>query len=494
MSFFKAGPWCVLVVLVLTACRAHSHQPAKPAPDREKLQDVKTSELIDRLRDISDEGIGTHSTAWADGFLAIDEEPRFRGGVLGSRKPAVSPVMRELVRRGVEALPELLEHVQDARSTKLVVGKNGILSMRHSDEYDPRHQDPKRRPRGVNTGREADASKPGYTLAVGDLCYVAVGQIVNRDLNAVRYQPSACLVINSPVATPALAEAVKRDWKGLTAEQHERSLLEDARNKWGAAALARLLYYYPRSGRSQALRMLDRPFYDRDLVFDFFLEKMVPADGDDQRRLLMAEFRKVHGEAAYQGVLHALIWASTFPESQMTSERRQYKKVADGLLSRYFPWVDPASLPFLNAVSYRDQEWLIEGLAAFRTPELDSAILEVFHRGVARDPASISDRLYQVDLAFACARRLKEGVPQDELRRFLAKRLREFKEALEDPSNASLCAALNQRIGWIGEELERPGKVESKGDGVEVSWSALAVGAVLTALLLWLGLRSWRRV
>jgi hypothetical protein len=467
MSFLNAWHWCVVVLLVLSASGGRSQQPGKPAPDREKLQDLKTRELIDRLRDISDEGIGTHSTAWAGGFLAIDEEPRFHGGVLGSRKPAVSPVMRELVRRGVAALPDLLEHVQDARPTKLVVGKKEIMAMWHSDEYDPRHQDPKRRPRGVNTGREADADQMGYTLAVGDLCYVAIGQIVNRNLNAVRYQPSLCLVINSPVATPALAEVVRRDWKGLTAEQHEQSLLEDARNEWGAAALARLLYYYPRSGRSQALRMLDRPFYDHDLVFDFFLEKVVPAHGDEQGRLLMAEFRKGHGEAAYRGVLYVLVWASTFPESQMTSERKQYKKVADGLLSRYFPWVDPASPPFLDAVSDMDQERLIEGLAAFGTPELDSAILEVFHRCAARDPASISDRLSQVDLAFACAPRVKAGVPQDELHRFLAKRLREFKKAFEDPSNESLRPALNQRIGWISEALKPPGKGASKGDGVK---------------------------
>jgi hypothetical protein len=128
VSFLNARPWCVVVVLAPTASEGCSQPLGKPAPDRDKLQELKTSELIDRLRDISDEGSGTHSTAWAGGFLAIDEEPRFHGGVLGSRKPAVSPVLRELVRRGVTALPELLEHVQDARPTKLVVGKDGFLT------------------------------------------------------------------------------------------------------------------------------------------------------------------------------------------------------------------------------------------------------------------------------------------------------------------------------------------------------------------------------
>ncbi len=112
MSFVNAWPYSVFVVM-LTALGSHSQTQGKLTSDREKPQDLKTSELIHRLRDISDEGIGTHSTAWASGFLAIDEEPRFNGGVFGSRKPTVSPIMRELVRRGVAALPELLEHLQD---------------------------------------------------------------------------------------------------------------------------------------------------------------------------------------------------------------------------------------------------------------------------------------------------------------------------------------------------------------------------------------------
>ncbi len=462
-----------LVFLALTSAPPSAQQPGKgdgasaAAPPLEKLT---TEELIGRLQEHSAQGIGTHATAWARGFLAIDAEPEFAGGILGSEKPAPSPVLRELVRRGVGALPKLLEHVDDKRPTKLVIEHQGAFgAMWHSDEYDPRFADPKKWPAKVNTARGllggGAKTETKYTVRVGDLCYVAVGQIVNRNLIVTRYQPTACLVINSPVATPALADAVRRDWKGLTAEQHEQALLEDARNEWGAPALVRLLYYYPRSGRSQVLRMLDRPFYDRDLVFDFFLEKVVPAKGDEQRRLLMAEFRKAHGEADYRGVLHVLIWASTFPEGQLDPERRRSKQVADGMLSRYFPWVDPASPPFLDAVSYMDQERLINGLAAFRTPDLDSAISQVLHRCIARDPASVSDRLYQVDLALACARRLTAGVPHDELGRFLAKRLREFKGSLEDPSSASVHPALTQRIGWIEEALERPEKGKRRGDG-----------------------------
>ncbi len=214
------------------------------------------------------------------------------------------------------------------------------------------------------------------------------------------------------------------------------------------------------------MRMLDRPFYDRQLVFDFFLKKLVPTKGAEQRRVLLSRFRTVHGEGEYRGVLRLLIWAATFPEGQMDSERRQYKKMADELLSRYFPWVDQVSPPFLNAVSYIDQTELIEGLAAFRTPELDSAISEVFQRCVARNPESISDRMYQVDLAMACAQRLTTDVPKDTLQRFLEKRLSEFNKAVNDP-NVDIKPGLSQRIGWIEEAIERSGKGKSKGDRVK---------------------------
>jgi hypothetical protein len=224
--------------------------------------------LIDQLTEVSEEGIGFHSTAWAGGFIAIDQEPRFRGGVLGSHRPVVAHALRELVRRGVEALPDLLNHLTDPRETKLAVrnfGGGGFGAAWFGDEYEPRHSDHDRHPAGVNRrgafGR-AHVAMP-YRMRVGDLCFVAVGQIVNRHFNALRYQPTACLVINSPVQTPELAAAVRTDWGGLTAEEHKRSLAMDALKPdypWAVgAALVRLCFYYPADGEELAARLLAKP-------------------------------------------------------------------------------------------------------------------------------------------------------------------------------------------------------------------------------------------
>jgi hypothetical protein len=253
-----------LVAPAGAAAPADRDSPAPGPRPGGHATDPRVTALIDRLTEVSEQGVGSHATAWAGGFVAVDEEFRFHGGIFGSKKPVTHPAMRELVRSGVAALPDLLDHLTDARPTKLVVEhKTPFGGMWHGNEYDPR--DPARPPAGVDTA--AGLSGWGghldeYTVKVGDLCFVAVGQIVNRGLSVLRYQPSACLVINSPVQTPALAAATRKDWSGLTAEQHRQSLTKDALggSRWGACgALPRLLFYYPAAGEEVALKVLKVP-------------------------------------------------------------------------------------------------------------------------------------------------------------------------------------------------------------------------------------------
>jgi hypothetical protein len=98
-----------------------------------------------------------------------------------------------------------------------------------------------------------------YTVKVGDVCYVLIGQIVNRQLLAVRYQPSAGLVVNSPIEAPVLAEKVREDWGHADVETLRASLLADIRaashprgisraeytERFVNPALERLRQYFP---------------------------------------------------------------------------------------------------------------------------------------------------------------------------------------------------------------------------------------------------------
>lgn len=111
-------------------------------------------------------------------------------------------------------------------------------------------------------------SEDRYVLRVGDLCFAAVGQIVNRPLhpasgglrnqNGARDLRSAC--VNSPVHSPLLARATREDWAGLTPAAHAASLQIDARGYLAAktdrtldpGGLRRMLFYYPEQGAKLA--------------------------------------------------------------------------------------------------------------------------------------------------------------------------------------------------------------------------------------------------
>jgi hypothetical protein len=212
------------------------------------LSKTSVEALIDGLAKIDAPTAGLHGTASVRGFIAEDKPLTFGGGVLGSPAPKIPSEMRELVRRGPVALPQLIEHLGDKRPTKLTIGEDFFTFRLYSDEYDPKVR------------QKVDEAKPrekverdfrgGYTVKIGDVCYALVGQIVNRRLLPIRYQPTAGLVVNSPIEEPELAERVKKDWGKLDAATHKASLMADAQVKddsgWSARpALVRLRFYYP---------------------------------------------------------------------------------------------------------------------------------------------------------------------------------------------------------------------------------------------------------
>jgi hypothetical protein len=228
-------------------------------------------QLIDDLAQIDSQSPGIDSAAIYEGFIADNSSGSFGMGVLGLAPPQVPPQMSELVRRGPLALQELIKHLDDKRPTKLEVGNkpsgrqigvDAFAFMYFGDEYDPREphwfsdKEWKSGPRPMEKNFEGR-----YTVKVGDVCYVLIGQIVSRRLLAVRYQPSAGLVVNSPIEAPALVEKVKSDWGSADAEMLKASLLTDihAANqpKWISKAeyterfvnpaLQRLRLYFPDS-------------------------------------------------------------------------------------------------------------------------------------------------------------------------------------------------------------------------------------------------------
>lgn len=207
--------------------------------------------LIDSLTAIDHPVMGANGMSMDDGFIGDGGSPQLAAGVLGAPASDVTPQMRELVRRGVAAMPDLLTHLTDARPTKYVVGNTDPKSFFYSFQYFGDEYDPK-----VRTSLHFCAPGCGerdfatsYTVKVGDLCYALIGQIVGRYLSAVRYQPTAGLVVNSPLESKRILREIRRDWRGLTLESFRAFLLADiegARNlQRASSALTRLRFYYP---------------------------------------------------------------------------------------------------------------------------------------------------------------------------------------------------------------------------------------------------------
>jgi hypothetical protein len=221
------------------------------------LRNASVANLIDDLVDIDAQAPGLHSTALVRTFIADNSPSEFGGGVIGSAAPKNFPQMTELVRRGASSLPLLIKHLDDERPTKLTVGGDFFMFRYFSDEYDSKRLAPRERSAGLEKNFDGE-----YTVRVGDVCYALIGQIVNRNLLAIRYQPSAGLVVNSPIEAPILIEEVKRDWADIDAKEHMASLLADARagkDLWEyEPALRRLRFYYPDEYRHQAVGALKK--------------------------------------------------------------------------------------------------------------------------------------------------------------------------------------------------------------------------------------------
>ena len=210
--------------------------------DNNNVAEATIDELIEALRNEEVPGMCYDPRGSAQGF-ACAGKAAFQSGILGSGLRR-SPVLCEIVSRGAASLPALLEHLADVRTTGVKVRQPiaAFGAAWFSDEYDPRFPGAAY---PVNQGMEVALPQP-YTIRIGDLCYVAVGQIVNRHLYAVRYQPSTCVVVNSPVENPELANAARRDWGNCNTNDHIDSLLGDlGENSYREGAILRLRYYYP---------------------------------------------------------------------------------------------------------------------------------------------------------------------------------------------------------------------------------------------------------
>jgi ankyrin repeat protein len=279
MPRHRAAAGCIFFLLLSNNC------PAAAPPARSSI-----AALIDQLADVAQVDYGYSPTVSSSEFFSpLDREGRPGAILLVPQSHSRSAALRELVRHGAAAVPDLVAHLRDRRRTRLTVGLQGFNVV------------------GRPWSLRERAS--GYTLTVGDLCYVALGQIINRDHTVVSYFPSGNLFINSVDAHPERIADLTREWGRVTPARHKAALLYDASAALDetarVGACKRLAYYYPEALEPLALKLLTSPVYKEEDVKGWHGRPETAEDVKDRKRYFQ-EFVLLRGQATYEGIRRKL--------------------------------------------------------------------------------------------------------------------------------------------------------------------------------------------
>jgi hypothetical protein len=243
----------------------------------EEANEIK--QLIRTLEAIDSPDFGISGTMNGDAFLPIAGMSQPSVVLFTNHQLKSSPELRQLVALGPKSLPFLLDSLDDKTPTKLVLNHGGGFgAMWYANELWGNAMNPiEQRILASNPHKPAfnEEHIETYTVKIGDVCLVAIGQIVGRAYQAVRYQPSACIVINSPTHDAKLCQQVRDIWSSQDASQRLLdSLLLDYATEgvsngksldgWSigsglqVAAAMRLLFYFPDESVELIANRLDK--------------------------------------------------------------------------------------------------------------------------------------------------------------------------------------------------------------------------------------------
>jgi hypothetical protein len=266
-----------------------------PRPVVGEAQVKRIKELIADLANLERADIGVSVTLSGRDFAPVPTHARSR--TLTEHQVKRSQTFRDLVALGPDALPYLLDALDDETPTKITIEHGGPKGgMWYGDELDLNPVNPadaavyQARVEARKVLRfpgERDFPLKTYTIKLGDVCFVAIGQSVGRGYTAVRPHPTACITVNSPTHDAKLCAEVRAVWTGkdpakklwdaLLAD-HATEGISNGRllNGWSAGiidrqceAALRLLFYFPEDSAPLIVRRL---------------EKLDVGKGDEERR------------------------------------------------------------------------------------------------------------------------------------------------------------------------------------------------------------------
>jgi hypothetical protein len=209
-----------------------------PRPILTAKQAKRIRNLIAGLAALDKPDFGLSSTLSGDAFAPVPGQSRAGVLLLTDHHLRPSENLRALVTLGPDALPFLLKALDDPTPTKITVNRErGPGAMWHAAELFLSPVNPAER--AIYKARKAKPRNKeelvkSYTVQVCDVCFVAIGQIVGRGYQAVRYQPTACVVLNSPAHDPKLCAEVRAIWK---AKDPRRKLFDSLRADYATEGL-----------------------------------------------------------------------------------------------------------------------------------------------------------------------------------------------------------------------------------------------------------------
>jgi hypothetical protein len=327
--------------------------PASAAEARE----IKA--LIRSLAQVNAPDIGFSSTMEGDAFPPVPGVDYWGGWTSAPHNLKRAKSLTKLVAFGPKALPFLLDSLTDKTPTKLTLelphyssgrgsmkGKAlsrivtlvclqvpGFMDPGREIPSNPMNREEARIFKKAKVPQQADGSSRlgivssgelkadfikdyKYRVTVGDLCFVAIGQITNRTYRAARYQPTGGVIVNSAAHDAKIAEVVRSVWAGKDPRRRLfESLLIDFHTRGGdqrggserlqIGAAIRLLYYFPKEAGPVVARRLrglevteeqdpdSREGFERNGIWADELLKAVTFSSHPQiRRELLGIFRR----------------------------------------------------------------------------------------------------------------------------------------------------------------------------------------------------------
>ena len=371
-------------LLCFALCLPVAIAQAAPQPDKE------LEALIDKLTEVSELGFGYSSTFSGSQFLPQRDSDEVGTLVLGRQAPARSAVLEKIVAKGAPAMPLLLKHLDDTRKTRIKPVR-GMMWMSFADEYDFNRRTRKDWPKRVNRDTFGEKQPDSHQLTVGDLCFVVLGQVVNRRFNASRYQPTGGLVISSPTYSKKLCDVARQDFKDFTVEKHRKMLrkdfllpdYEDRR----IGAYRRLAFYYPAEVEQLVLKQLAVPTYDVFIIEEFVRHTLYREKRAAKRKELFTQFIGKHGPAFRDGKTLLQLFddldTQEADEEKRLSPPLKEKYDARALLVELFgykPAVKSKDVPFVDTWPATQQARFLKALVHDKSKKIDTAVFAIFHK------------------------------------------------------------------------------------------------------------------